>query len=78
MVPSFTMSTGALLAMLGLGVFAALILSVMSYTAQRFTEYYVCEECGDDVSEFEATNNPDPEGGGEVWYCTDCSAKIDT
>lgn len=70
------MSTGALLAMLGLGIFAALILYVMSCTAQKFTAYYVCEECGDDISEFEATSHPGPEGKGEVWYCTDCSAKI--
>lgn len=75
--PLFTLSTGALLAIFGLGIMAALILWVMATVADKLTRYYVCDECGDEVSEFEAVDHSDLEGEKEVWYCPECSVKVD-
>ncbi len=76
LVPLF-MATSVLLLIIGLGIGAALLLWLMATIADKLTRHYVCNECGDEVSEFDAINQPGSEGEKEVWYCPECSVEVD-
>lgn len=76
LIPTFVASTGALLAIFGLGILADVGRWILTVIADGLSAYYICGGCGNEVSEFETTSRRDLERKTGTWYCPVCATTI--